>query len=134
MAAEESVCVNDEGFLQKIEGITKEASGKNYFMQHLGVYITQICDAAAIHHVMLNQAFASAALTIKVQEGIALAMDPSVQIWKIAIPIILEGERRFRTAQAKEMLRFEQLFDWFSGGTLSEQKAMKERQKKLEQD
>jgi predicted unusual protein kinase regulating ubiquinone biosynthesis (AarF/ABC1/UbiB family) len=113
-----------------MEGITKKASGKDYLMQHLGTYITRICDAASTHHVMLNQAFISAALAVKVQEGIALAMDPAVEIWRVAIPIILEGERRYRTKQGKEMLGVEQILDWISGGKLSEHKAMKERQKR----
>ncbi|KAL3929891.1 MAG: hypothetical protein SGARI_004631 [Bacillariaceae sp.] len=120
--------VDEEGFLEIMEGITRKASGKDYFMQHLGTYITQICDAAATHHVMLNQAFISAALAVKVQEGIALAMDPATEIWRIAIPIILEGERRYRTDQAKELFGFDQMLDWITGGKASEQKAMKERQ------
>ena len=114
-----------------MEGITRKASGKDYLMQHLGTYITQICDAASTHHVMLNQAFISAALAVKVQEGIALAMDPTIEIWRIAIPIILEGERRYRTDQAKGLLGLDQLLDWISGGKVSEQKAVKERQKRI---
>lgn len=43
---------------------------------------------------MMNPAFVSAALAVKIQEGIALAMDPSCQIPNIAIPIIAESERR----------------------------------------
>ena len=63
-------------------------------MENLGYYITLICNAAADHHVLINQAFISAALAVKVQEGIALALDPSIQIYKVATPIIYESERR----------------------------------------
>lgn len=111
--------LEEERYLDKIESITLRASGKGYFMEHLGAYIAEICDAAAKHHVMLNQAFISAALAVKVQEGIALAMDPSIQIWKIAIPIILEGERRhgYVADRAKELIGFQSFFDWLGGTT-----------------
>ena len=61
----------------------------------------------------------SAALAIKVQEGIALAMDPNVEIWRVATPIILEGERRNgrATKRAKELLGLDKMLDWVFGGT-----------------
>ena len=63
-------------------------------MEHLGTYISYICDAASTHHVMMNPSFVTAALAVKIQEGIALAMDPSCSIPDVAIPIIIESERR----------------------------------------
>lgn len=62
----------EELYIDKIEALTDRANGKDYFMEHLGTYISYICEAAATHHVMMNQAFVSAALAIKIQEGIAL--------------------------------------------------------------
>ena len=62
----------EKDYIDKIEALTIKASGKDYFMEHLGTYISYICEAAATHHVMMNQAFVSAALAIKIQEGIAL--------------------------------------------------------------
>lgn len=64
--------VDEASYIDKIEALTIKARGKDYLMEHLGAYISYICDAAAQHHVMMNQAFVSAALAIKVQEGIAL--------------------------------------------------------------
>jgi predicted unusual protein kinase regulating ubiquinone biosynthesis (AarF/ABC1/UbiB family) len=122
--------VDEEGFLRVIDSVATKASGRDYLMEKLGTYITQICNAASTHHVMLNQAFISSALAVKVQEGIALALDPSIEIWRIAIPIILEGERRRRTRKAKELLGFDNIRDWFSGGKMKEQRAMEERQQK----
>jgi predicted unusual protein kinase regulating ubiquinone biosynthesis (AarF/ABC1/UbiB family) len=109
--------VDEELYIDKIEHLTIKACGKGYLMEHLGTYITHICNAAAAHHVMLNQAFISAALAVKVQEGIALALDPSVEIWRVAVPIILEGERRrgLTRHRAKELLGFEKIVDWFTG-------------------
>jgi aarF domain-containing kinase len=111
---------DEEAYIDKIEALTIKARGKDYFMEHLGTYITYICDAAAAHHVLMNEAFVSAMLAVKIQEGIALgkmvmdfshrlcrfgtevishfellaALDPSIEIWRVANPIILESEAR----------------------------------------
>jgi len=118
---EEGRVVDEERFLDKIEKLTIEASGKEYLMENLGTYITIICNAAAKHHIMLNQAFISAALAVKVQEGIALALDPSIQIWRIAIPIILEGERRngYLAERAKESVGIQRFINWLRGDSSS---------------
>ena len=110
--------VDEEEFFRKIEYITIQASGANYLMQHLGSYITYICQAASTHHVMLNQAFISMALAVKVQEGIALALDPKVKTPEIAIPIILEGERRSgrMKERAKDLIpSFDDIREWITG-------------------
>ena len=86
--------MDEELYIDKIEALTIKASDKDYFMEHLGTYISYICEAASTHHVMMNQSFVSAALAIKVQEGLALALDPGVEIWKVANPIILKSEAR----------------------------------------
>jgi len=92
LATGASSAVDVDGYIEKMKALTDRASGKNYFMEHCGAYITYICDCAAMHHVMLNEAFVSAALAIKVQEGIALALDPAVECYRIANPIILRSE------------------------------------------
>jgi predicted unusual protein kinase regulating ubiquinone biosynthesis (AarF/ABC1/UbiB family) len=74
--------------------LTIKASTEGYFMEHLGTYISYICDAASTHHVMMNPSFVTAALAVDIQEGIALAMDPNCSIPDVAIPIIIESERR----------------------------------------
>lgn len=109
--------LDEEYFVEKIEWLTVKASGRGYLMEHLGKYITYIANAAATHHVMLNQAFISSALAVKVQEGIALAMDPSIEIWRLAVPIILESERRHGRAKqrAAELMGLENVFEWITG-------------------
>lgn len=86
--------VQEELFVQKIEILADRAKSADYLMEHLGTYISYICNAAAQHHVMMNGSFVSAALAVKVQEGIALAFDPAIEIWRVALPIIAESERR----------------------------------------
>lgn len=62
----------EELYLDKMEALTARAHGSDFFMEQLGTYISYICEAASTHHVMMNQAFVSAALAVKIQEGIAL--------------------------------------------------------------
>ena len=71
---------------------------------HLLVLQSYICSAAAEHHVMMNPSFISAALAVKVEEGIALALDPTVKIANIAIPIIVESESRRYGEKAKQKI------------------------------
>jgi aarF domain-containing kinase len=87
--------VGEDKFLDKMDALTKRAASKeSYLMQKLGVYISYICDAAAEHHVRIISPFMSMALAVKVQEGIALALDPSIPIIKVATPIIIQSESR----------------------------------------
>ena len=64
--------LEEESFVDKMDALSEKARGSDYLMENLGSYISQICEAAATHHVLMNQSFVSAALAIKVQEGIVL--------------------------------------------------------------
>jgi len=97
--------VNETLYIDKIQALTNRANSKEYFMEHLSVYLTYICEAAATHHVMMNQKFVTAALSIKVLEGISLALDPSVEIWRVANPIILKSEMNRKWSKGKEGLK-----------------------------
>lgn len=61
---------NEEEYIDKIEALTIRASSKGYLMEHLGSYISYICNAASFHHVMMNPAFISAALAVKYKKGL----------------------------------------------------------------
>lgn len=58
-----------EQYVEKIALLTNRANSEVSFMKHLGEYVSYICNAASAHHVMMNPAFVSAALAVKVQEG-----------------------------------------------------------------
>ena len=88
-------------------------------MEHLGTYISYICESAAQHHVMLNPSFITAALAVKLEEGIALAMDPSCNIPKVAIPIIVESERRRLAQSAKDSVGWARLKERFLGSIIN---------------
>ena len=94
--------IDEELFIDKIEAMNKKATQADYLMEHLGSYITTICDAAACHHVLMNEAFISSALAVKIQEGIAIALDPSIQVYDVAIPVIYESEKQRGIVKAKD--------------------------------
>jgi len=115
----EDHALEEETFLDKIEALTIAANTRDFFMEHMGTYITYICEAASDHHIMLNPSFVTAALAVKLEEGIALAMDPNCEIPKVAIPIIVESERRRLTKSASQKLslaRFKKML-WGGGFT-----------------
>lgn len=116
--------LDEERFIDKIEAMNVKATQKEYLMEHLGSYITTICDAAAEHHVLMNQAFISAALAVKIQEGIALALDPSIEIVDVATPILYESERRrgHVVQTAASLLGVDSWFSGWFGGKKEEEK------------
>jgi aarF domain-containing kinase len=78
-------------FADKIEAMVMRAKTDESFFGSLGSYFTAICDAASSHRVKMNQGFVTMALAVKVMEGIALELDPKIEVWAIANPMILEG-------------------------------------------
>ena len=100
----DSVAVDEDGYIEKIEQMTKTACEENYAMEHLGTYISNICEAASTHHVMINQSFISICLAVKVQEGVALSLDPKIEIWRIANPIIVRAAFQGRVQKYWEKL------------------------------
>jgi predicted unusual protein kinase regulating ubiquinone biosynthesis (AarF/ABC1/UbiB family) len=112
---DQQLAVDEERYIDKVELLTIRASSKDYLMEHLGAYISYLCNAASQHHIMMNPSFISAALAVKVQEGIALALDPSVEICRVAIPIIIESERRRLSAEARRRLGLQGLLDTLLG-------------------
>jgi predicted unusual protein kinase regulating ubiquinone biosynthesis (AarF/ABC1/UbiB family) len=107
--------LNEEKYIDKIESMTIKACTKGYAMENLGVYVSYICSAAAEHHIMLNPSFVSAALAVKVEEGIALALDPSVPIWQVATPVIIESESRRQVAGVSKKMGISRLWSMVFG-------------------
>ena len=107
--------VDEEKYISKIEALVDKASTEGYVMENLGVYITYICNAAAEHHIMLNPSFVSASLAVKVEEGIALALDPTIPIWKVATPIIIESESQRKAAEVSKKMGVNRLSSWVIG-------------------
>jgi len=95
-------------FAEKIEEMVIRAKTDESFFGSLGSYFTAICDAASSHRVKMNQGFVTMALAVKVVEGIALELDPKIEVWAIANPMILEG-----TASRKWSETMNELFNFW---------------------
>lgn len=92
----QEAALNEKEYVDKIDKMTRTANDSKFFMDDLGHYIGQIFDAAATHHVMMNKAFVSMALAVKVQEGVALMLSREANVMRTAIPIIshIEMQRK----------------------------------------
>ena len=88
----QEAALNEKEYIEKITKLTRTANDGRFFMDNLGHYIAQIFDAAATHHVMMNKAFVSMALAVKVQEGVALMLSHDANVMQTAIPIISQIE------------------------------------------
>ena len=88
----------------RYEKLSIDANRSGYVMEQLGTYVTYICNAASDHHIMLNPSFVSATLAVILQEGIALALDPSMPIWKVATPIIIESESQRKGVEVSKKM------------------------------
>jgi hypothetical protein len=86
--------LNEEKYIDKIESMTIKACTKGYAMENLGVYVSYICSAAAEHH---------------------LALDPSVPIWQVATPVIIESESRRQVAGVSKKMGISRLWSMVFG-------------------
>lgn len=75
-----------ENFCAGVEGIVKRASQLNYF-ENLGGYVTEVCKMSCVNHVKVVPEFFQTAMSIKVAEGIAIALDPTIEMARVAIPV-----------------------------------------------
>jgi aarF domain-containing kinase len=83
-----------ELFADKIEAMVAKAKTDESFFDSLGSYFTTICNAASVSRVKMNQGFITMALAVKVIEGVALELNPEVEMWAIANPMLLKVAKR----------------------------------------
>jgi len=109
--------LHEKEYVAKIRELTDECkySEDKYLMQKLGEYISRMFDAAQTHHVLMNPAFVSCSLAVKVVEGVALALDPNCEIWRIANPIILQSEISRNTKKLGSTLGFDGVVNKIKG-------------------
>ena len=81
-------------YLDEMEKISSAANKSGFLLEKVSTYVNFIFNSAAKHHVQMNSGFVSIALTIKVQEGVALMLDDKAQIIGIANPIIMKAEAK----------------------------------------
>jgi len=85
---------NVDEYISAIEELSKTPRNSDFVFEKIGTYCNYIFNAAATHHVKMNPIFISMALAIKVQEGVALMLNPDCKLMTIANPIILKCEAK----------------------------------------
>jgi predicted unusual protein kinase regulating ubiquinone biosynthesis (AarF/ABC1/UbiB family) len=90
-----------EGFASGIQKIVQKARDENAF-EHIGEYITTICNLSCEYRVALIPEVINVAMAIKVCEGISLALNPELELAKVAIPTVLKGQAKYMMNQAKK--------------------------------
>ena len=83
-----------EEYLDEIAEISKTPVQGDFAFKKVTMYINYIMNSASKHHVRITPAFVSMALAIKVQEGIALKLNPHASIIRVANPIIMKAEAK----------------------------------------
>lgn len=90
-----------EGFAAGIQKIVQKARDENAF-EHIGEYITTICNLSCQYRVALIPEVINVAMAIKVCEGISLNLNPELELAKVAIPTVLKGQAKYMVNQAKK--------------------------------
>ena len=90
-------------FCSGVKAVVGRAEHLNYF-EHLGGYITDVCSLSCQYRVKVVPEYFNIAMAIKVAEGIAISLDPTIEMAAEAIPVILKSQANYtlETALGKE--------------------------------
>ena len=69
-----------------------DAAGDKQFFEHLGTYIYDFFRLAYTHEVKLDHNFVCVAMAVKVMEGLAISLNPSLDLIKAAIPYVMSSK------------------------------------------
>lgn len=95
-----------EGFCNGIQDIVEKAKAENCF-ENISDYISRICGLSCKYSCPLMPDVINVAMAVKVCEGIALALNPDLEMAKVAIPTVVKGQAKYLINQAKKK-------SWFS--------------------
>ncbi len=85
---------NVGGFRKVVEDMVQKAVDDHSFFDQIGNYVTTLVDASSKHSVLMNKGFVSIALSVRIMEGIALALNKDADIVSVAQPIILKEKAK----------------------------------------
>lgn len=90
-------------FCSGVKSVVGRAEHLNYF-EHLGGYISDVCSLSCRYRVKVVPEYFNIAMAIKVAEGIAISLDPTIEMAAEAIPVILKSQANYtlETALGKE--------------------------------
>ena len=83
--------INADKFCAEVQQLIDDAETHSYF-EHLGEYVTRICNLARVYNVPLDPAYFHIAMALAVVEGISLAFDKDLDLVSKCIPIIVKSK------------------------------------------
>ena len=90
-----------KGFCSGIQGIVEKAKVENCF-ENISDYISRICSLSCKYRMPLMPDVINVAMAVKVCEGIALALNPDLEMAKVAIPTVVKGQAKYLMNQARK--------------------------------
>ena len=89
-AVKENTVENAEDFCHGIQDLVNESEAHSYF-EHIGDYVTKICELARVHVVRLDPGYFKIAMALKVAEGISLNLNKDLDLVSKCVPIIMKA-------------------------------------------
>ena len=83
--------VNAQEFCQSIQELVWESEKQSVF-EHIGDYVSKICDLSRKHIVRLDPCYFKIAMALKVAEGISLAFNRDLDLVSKCIPIVAKAQ------------------------------------------
>eukprot|EP01035_Chromulina_nebulosa_P018199 gene18199-23861_t len=93
--------LNKEKFCNAVQDLVSDSQSHSYF-EHLGEYIGKLCDLARIYMVKLDPGYFAIAMSLKVAEGISLALNKDLDLISTCVPIVVKT----RTLRALGIQKF----------------------------
>eukprot|EP01035_Chromulina_nebulosa_P021860 gene21860-28298_t len=90
-----------EQFCDGVQMLVKSSEEHSYF-EHIGEYVSKICELARVHVVRLDPGYFKIAMALKVAEGISLSLNRDLDLVSKCVPIVLKA----RTLQALGVIKF----------------------------
>lgn len=81
----------ETAFCDGIQGMVDSALEKNYF-EHLGEYVSTICELAYAHKVKLDPSYFRVAMALKIMEGISLGLNKELDMVSKCLPILVQTQ------------------------------------------
>ena len=108
------------------DGVQKivDAAITEDFFDHLGAYIHDFFTLAYVHQVRLDHNYVCVALAVKVMEGLALALDPKIDLLHAAMAYVAAAGR---DEKAKDLqAKIKAALNWGSRSTMTDADLAKE--------
>ncbi|KAJ1454107.1 kinase-like domain-containing protein [Pelagophyceae sp. CCMP2097] len=99
--------LDHRAWVDGVDGMVQDARTALFF-ESIGDYYSKVCDLACTNHVTIDSSFLAAALAIKVTEGIVQALDQSVSLVELAMPIFLKHQMEVNFTELRGLTKYAQ--------------------------